>query len=184
MEPSPPPNCQLSTSTWLPFHTPENAFILFCIARALLSPHVVPDGEHTQWSQSGWAHSHTSTASTSTPLLPDALTSTPFLRQASNMQGYDDLASHMAQANDLAIFRRFLPLHSKNILLYESQIVHKQRDLIEAIKKDRESTDELRRSFAFDNHAMLTAPSPPDEAAKGQKEIWHELRPLLKEYST
>lgn len=100
------------------------------------------------------------------------------------MEGYDDLACHMARFADLTIVRRFSALRCKVLLQLQSEIMHKEKELTDAIKRDRESNDLGREVFAFDNHAMLTAPSPPDDAPKGQQEILEEIRPFLREYGT
>lgn len=99
------------------------------------------------------------------------------------MEGYDSLCGHMSSEPGLVIFRRFLPLQIRNLLLLQSQILEKERQLLQAIRRDRESSDGERNSFATDFRAMMESKLVFEEPQPGQKNIALEIRPLLREYS-
>lgn len=100
------------------------------------------------------------------------------------MEYYDSLSAHMASNPSLLIFRRFSILQTRSLLLFQSQILEKERQLLSAIRRDRESGDAERKSFAMDFRAMMESTLAFDEVEPGQKDIFLEIRPLLKEYST
>lgn len=98
------------------------------------------------------------------------------------MEGYDSLCGHMASTPGLVILRRFLPLQARNLLLLEAQILEKERQLLQAIRRDRESSDAERNSFATDFRAMMESKLVFEESEPGQKDIFLEIRPLLREH--
>jgi hypothetical protein len=98
--------------------------------------------------------------------------------------GYDSLSAQMGAYPSLLIFRRFFTLHARNLLLLQSQMVEKERRLLEAIARDRESGDKERMSFAVNFRAMMESKLVFEEPDIGQKDIFLEIRPLLKEYGT
>ncbi|KEF55706.1 uncharacterized protein A1O9_08456, partial [Exophiala aquamarina CBS 119918] len=98
------------------------------------------------------------------------------------MQAYDSLAAHMGCEPDLLIFRRFLILHVRNLLLFQSQIVEKEAQLIESIELDRGSGNKERESFASMFSAMMNSNLVFESPELSQKKIALELRPLLKDF--
>lgn len=99
-----------------------------------------------------------------------------------NMQANDSLAAYMGCEPDLLIFRRFLILHVRNLLLFQSQIIEKETQLIDAIEMDRESGNKERESFASMFSAMMNSKLEFDPSELSQKQISLELRPLLKDF--
>lgn len=96
------------------------------------------------------------------------------------MQGYNELAGFIGASPRLAIFRRFLPLHARNILCMEAELVNLEAGLCRTIRDDRNTKDSHRRAFEFDVAAMKGPHQNPADAVQWTKT--QELRPLLKDY--
>ncbi|KAL2438392.1 hypothetical protein ABEF95_008378 [Exophiala dermatitidis] len=96
------------------------------------------------------------------------------------MNGYNALAARIGTYPSLAVFRRFLILHSRDLLCMQAEIVNLQQQLLPAIEVDREVKDPLRNAFEYDI-AALKGPHTTKRAGL-QWSLTLELRAKLKEY--
>lgn len=99
------------------------------------------------------------------------------------MANYHTLAQNIAKyPGSLAIFRRFLPLHVRNVLYMQSEIIHLAGLLDVNITCNSKSQDETIRQYQF-NVAALKGPHETCLAGE-QWRLTLELRRLLKEYGS
>ncbi|KAL2402607.1 hypothetical protein ABEF93_002111 [Exophiala dermatitidis] len=96
------------------------------------------------------------------------------------MNGYNALAARIGTYPSLAVFRRFLILHSRDLLCMQAEIVNLEQKLLPAIEVDREVKDPLRNAFEYDI-AALKGPHTTKRAGL-QWSLTMELRAKLKEY--
>lgn len=97
------------------------------------------------------------------------------------VDGYNRFAELIGTHPDLAMFRRFSTLNSKNILFMQGELIHLETQLRDIACEDRTSDDPERVAFEF---CIRTLKGPHDSVDK--KEQWSkilEVRDKLKEYS-
>ncbi|EXJ78616.1 hypothetical protein A1O1_09017 [Capronia coronata CBS 617.96] len=97
-----------------------------------------------------------------------------------SMNGYNALAGYMGTYPSLAIFRRFLILHARDLLVMQGEIINLEHELCMSIQSDREAKDPVKNASEYDISA-LKGPHKSERAA----EQWSrtlELRKLLKNY--
>jgi hypothetical protein len=97
------------------------------------------------------------------------------------MDGYNRLAAVIGTDRDLAIFRRFSFLNSKNLLYMQSELALLEADLRAISKEDRESGDEEKAEFEFCIQALKGPHKCKDSDQQWRKVL--EVRQMLKEYS-
>jgi hypothetical protein len=94
------------------------------------------------------------------------------------MDGYTRLAALIADQAEYAIFRRYLPLRSLQLLHMCAKIAQLEDELGEAIKFDRTSGDPKRT--LYESYYRQLEQSQNSTEPSGQLEIWNELSGLLK----
>jgi hypothetical protein len=98
------------------------------------------------------------------------------------MTGYDQLAALMGKHHDMAIFRRFSVLNSKNLLYMQGELVHLEAELEMIALENKVAQDPQKPHFDV-SISMLMGP----HASKDGHEQWAkilEIREKLKEYSS
>ena len=98
------------------------------------------------------------------------------------MTGYNQLAALMGKHHDMAIFRRFSVLNSKNLLYMQGELVHLETELEMIALENKVSQDQQKAHFDV-SISMLMGP----HASKDGHEQWAkvlEIREKLKEYSS
>ncbi|KEF55707.1 uncharacterized protein A1O9_08457 [Exophiala aquamarina CBS 119918] len=97
------------------------------------------------------------------------------------MANYNTLSRNIAKfPASLAIFRRFLPEHVRNILCMQAELVHLAGLLEINIAFDSNSDDEKRRQYDVNINALKGPHEDPADAEQWRMTL--ELRRLLKEY--
>jgi hypothetical protein len=97
------------------------------------------------------------------------------------MDGYNRLAAVIGTDRDLAIFRRFLILNSKNLLYMQGELALLEAELRAIANEDKESKDPEIAEFEF---CIQTLKGP--HVCKDGGQQWRkilEIRQKLKEYS-
>ena len=97
------------------------------------------------------------------------------------MDGYNRLAAVIGTDRDLAIFRRFSILNSKNLLYMQGELTLLEAELRAIGKEDKESKDREKAEFEF---CIQTLKGP--HACEDDNQQWRkilEIRQKLKEYS-
>jgi hypothetical protein len=97
------------------------------------------------------------------------------------MDGYNRLAAVIGTDRDLAIFRRFSILNSKNLLYMQGELTLLEAELRAIGNEDKESKDPEKAEFEF---CIQTLKGP--HTCKDGDQQWRkilEIRQKLKEYS-
>jgi hypothetical protein len=97
------------------------------------------------------------------------------------MDGYNRLAAVIGTDRDLAIFRRFSILNSKNLLYMQGELTLLEAELRAIANEDKESEDSEKAKFEF---CIQTLKGP--HACEDDNQQWRkilEIRQKLKEYS-
>lgn len=95
-------------------------------------------------------------------------------------RGYPDLAQLMGQHVDLALYRRFASLNSRNLLYMQAEIMLIERELWALEFLDKHSGDQERSSFS--QNAMKMMRNSGGDANRYWEKVL-ELRSKLKDYS-
>ena len=96
------------------------------------------------------------------------------------MEGYNELAALMAAYPSLAIFRRFLPLNIRDLLIAQGELIHLEAKLRNIVREDRGSGDQDLIDLQYDIGALQRSGEDPER--KHQWETTHEIRAKLKEH--
>jgi len=97
------------------------------------------------------------------------------------MDGYNKLAGYIGTYPDLAVFRKFLILNARNLLILQAEIVNLDKDLRATVAEDRVAEDATRALFEFSVYELKRAHESGHQGLQWKKTL--ELRRLLKEYS-
>lgn len=97
------------------------------------------------------------------------------------MDGYNRLAALIGTSQNLAIFRRFSILNSKNLLYMQGEIIHLEKELNAIACEDKESDDPEKAEFEFCIHTLKGPHKCEDGDDQWCKIL--EIRQKLKEYS-
>lgn len=97
------------------------------------------------------------------------------------MDGYNRLAAVIGTDRDLAIFRRFSILNSKNLLYMQGELTLLEAELRAIGNEDKESKDPRKAEFEFCIRA-LKGPHACEDGDQQWRKIL-EIRQKLKEYS-
>lgn len=104
----------------------------------------------------------------------------PPLRDAP--EGYHKLASAMGLFPDLAIFRRFSTLNTKNILYLQAELLDLERQLDDAARADALSNDLNRREYDRAWYNLSHAEDLPNGNGR-QWKLFLRIREVLHQYS-
>ena len=96
------------------------------------------------------------------------------------MEGYNELAALMAAYPSLAIFRRFLPLNIRDLLIAQGELIHLEAKFKNIVREDRNSGNPELIKLQYDIGALEG--SAEDSARKHQWQTTMELRAKLKEH--
>lgn len=94
---------------------------------------------------------------------------------------YDKLAAIMGAQEELAIYRRYSALNTKNILYLQSEIFHLEAELAEIETEDRSSSDPEKDLFPRSVWHLKRSQRNPGQGRQWRMAL--EIRELLKEYS-
>jgi hypothetical protein len=96
-------------------------------------------------------------------------------------EGYDKLSMLMGRYDNVAIFRQFGDLNTKNILYMQAELVNLEAELGNIVQRDRQSADPDKASY----HVSWTALSEPvgNGRATTQLQKVFEVREKLHKYS-
>lgn len=95
------------------------------------------------------------------------------------MDGYTRLAALMADQDEYAVFRRYIPLRALRLLHLSAKITRLGNELGLAIDLDRHSQDPEKEQF--ESYYRLLEKSRDSLEPSRQLEIWEELSAALKE---
>ena len=96
------------------------------------------------------------------------------------MKGYNELAALMAAFSGLAIFRRFLALNIRDLLITQGELVHLEANLKRTVDQDHASGDRERVNLQFDIEALLDSAEDPEKNNQWERTV--EIRTKLKEH--
>ena len=97
------------------------------------------------------------------------------------MDGYSRLSELIGTHPDLAIFRRFSVLNSRNLIFMQGELTHLEAALETIATEDRKSQDPQRADFEYSISTLMG----PHTSAHGHEQ-WDkilEIRGKLKDYS-
>lgn len=101
------------------------------------------------------------------------------LSPVARRRGYAQVAEFIATDKELAIYHRFDRTAARILLMLQSEILYKQKQLDEIDAEDAIDTDEKRR---LASGTILEEFRGDDARDLGRKELYWELKKLLKEY--
>jgi hypothetical protein len=93
--------------------------------------------------------------------------------------GYPKLAGHMGLIPETMMFRRFGALNARNLLYYQSELVHIEQSLEELEHIDSKSKIGQKASYALD-HFWINIADPIRDGDNRQKLLVERMRELLK----
>jgi hypothetical protein len=108
------------------------------------------------------------------------------------MGTYSKLSAFMARYPEIAIFRTFADLNVKNILYYEAELAHLERELQEVEKRDAACGTSPRQNYGtrwIKMQAGLEWPEicqEPRQNTQGDERQWRmivQIRKVLEKYS-
>ena len=100
------------------------------------------------------------------------------------MNGYSKLASLMGPHPEVALFRRFGSLNARNLMYFQAEIIHLEKQLEQYTQADNESTHPDRQYYDRDWQSLMEsgdAAEPVENSAQWKTIL--KLRQALKEYS-
>src|SRR2546423_9509780 len=98
------------------------------------------------------------------------------------MAGYSKLAALIGKHHDLAIFRRFSVLNSKNLLYMQGELVQLEAELNMIELENRASRDPEKVGFEYSVTALMGPHQSEDGHERWAKIL--EIREKLKEHSS
>ncbi len=96
------------------------------------------------------------------------------------MEGYNELAALMATYPVLAIFRRFLLLNVRDLLIIQGELTHLEAEYKDVVLEDCGSGDPQRINLQYDIGALEESAEDPER--KHQWELTLKIRAKLKEH--
>ena len=95
------------------------------------------------------------------------------------MDGYTRLAALMADQNDYALFRRYMPLRALRLLHLSAKITRLSSELGLAIEQDRNADDLEKRDY--ESYYRKLENSQHSVEPSKQLDLWDQLSSALKE---
>lgn len=95
-------------------------------------------------------------------------------------RGYAQVAEFIATDKELAVYHRFDRTAARILLILQSEILHKQKQLDKIDAEDAIDKDEKR--LLFSGTIQEEFPGPPDARDLRKGQLYGELKSLLKEY--
>ncbi|MCJ1452195.1 hypothetical protein MMC28_002537 [Mycoblastus sanguinarius] len=96
------------------------------------------------------------------------------------MAGYPQLSSVMATHPEIAIFRTFGSLNTRNLLYLQAELVHLEKELSDIEREDSFSNDASRQSFQYDWFCLQKSFEDGGDPFQWEKVL--EIRKKLSEY--
>lgn len=95
-------------------------------------------------------------------------------------RGYAQVAEFIATDKELAVYHRFDRTAARVLLILQSEILYKQKQLDEIDAHDAVDKDEKR--LLASGTILEEIPGPPDARDLTKKQVYSDLKSLLKEY--
>ena len=102
------------------------------------------------------------------------------LSSVAKRRGYAQVAEFIATDKELAVYHRFDRTAARVLLIMQSELLYKQKQLDEIDAQDATDNDEKR--LLASGTILEEFPGPPDARDLRKKQLYCDLKLLLKEY--